>query len=243
MSQSKKKKFIVDPSKIRSFEKNPERKGKPQRHNKHTTTLEDKKGVILANMFILRKSWFLSSLWIKTPETINKDALKSAWQTRWKKQKKNKPLPNEKTMKPNWLNVEKAINFFISHSKIAIKPAIDKVSKDTITRIKFTEKSKKLKRIIKKIPAVTRVEEWTKEETGVGAAIAAGNQDEKGNWALLVIKVKIKITDKRKDLCFKLIKFQSPRKYISPKLIKKNISPKRLVRNVSIPALLLEKLI
>ena len=33
-------------------------------------------------------------------------------------------------------------------------------------------------------PAVTKVEEWTKAEIGVGAAIAAGNQAEKGNWAL-----------------------------------------------------------
>lgn len=39
-----------------------------------------------------------------------------------------------------------------------------------------------------KIPAVTKVEEWTKAEIGVGAAIAAGNQEEKGNWALLVEK-------------------------------------------------------
>jgi len=27
---------------------------------------------------------------------------------------------------------------------------------------------------------VTRVEEWTREEMGVGAAIASGSQDEKG---------------------------------------------------------------
>ena len=39
-------------------------------------------------------------------------------------------------------------------------------------------------------PAVTRVEEWTSEETGVGAIIAAGNQEEKGIWALLVIPAK-----------------------------------------------------
>jgi hypothetical protein len=30
------------------------------------------------------------------------------------------------------------------------------------------------------MPAVTRVEEWTKEDTGVGAAIAAGNHAENG---------------------------------------------------------------
>jgi hypothetical protein len=42
-------------------------------------------------------------------------------------------------------------------------------------------------RIIRKIPAVTRVEECTRAETGVGAAIAAGSQAENGIWALLVI--------------------------------------------------------
>lgn len=36
-------------------------------------------------------------------------------------------------------------------------------------------------------PAVTRVDEWTREDTGVGAAIAAGNHAEKGIWALFVI--------------------------------------------------------
>lgn len=35
-------------------------------------------------------------------------------------------------------------------------------------------------------PAVTRVEEWTRADTGVGAAIAAGNHLEKGICALLV---------------------------------------------------------
>lgn len=48
----------------------------------------------------------------------------------------------------------------------------------------------KLKRINKYTPAVTKVEEWTKAETGVGAAIAAGNHDEKGICALLVIAAK-----------------------------------------------------
>lgn len=50
-----------------------------------------------------------------------------------------------------------------------------------------------LNRIRRKTPAVTRVEEWTRDETGVGAAIAAGSQEEKGIWALLVIKVTINI--------------------------------------------------
>jgi hypothetical protein len=41
-------------------------------------------------------------------------------------------------------------------------------------------KNNELKRISKYTPAVTKVEECTKAETGVGAAIAAGSQDEKG---------------------------------------------------------------
>lgn len=45
--------------------------------------------------------------------------------------------------------------------------------------------------MVKKTPAVTKVEECTKDETGVGAAIAAGNQAEKGIWALLVKALKI----------------------------------------------------
>lgn len=36
-------------------------------------------------------------------------------------------------------------------------------------------------------PAVTSVEECTRAETGVGAAMAAGSQVEKGIWALLVV--------------------------------------------------------
>jgi len=52
----------------------------------------------------------------------------------------------------------------------------------------------KLKRIIKNKPAVTKVEECTKAEIGVGAAIAAGNQEEKGKIADLVIVPNSKIS-------------------------------------------------
>jgi hypothetical protein len=40
---------------------------------------------------------------------------------------------------------------------------------------------------------VTRVEEWTKAEIGVGAAIASGSHGEKGYRALFVINVKTNI--------------------------------------------------
>ena len=52
------------------------------------------------------------------------------------------------------------------------------------------------------MPSVTSVEEWTKDETGVGAAMAAGNHAEKGNWACLVKEDRIKrsMIDKDKYL-------------------------------------------
>lgn len=46
-------------------------------------------------------------------------------------------------------------------------------------------------RINRYTPAVTSVEEWTRADTGVGAAIAAGSQAENGTWALFVIAAKI----------------------------------------------------
>jgi len=58
----------------------------------------------------------------------------------------------------------------------------------------FKEASKKFIRIKRYTPAVTKVEEWTKEETGVGAAIAAGSQAENGICALLVEAARHKIT-------------------------------------------------
>ena len=48
-------------------------------------------------------------------------------------------------------------------------------------------------RNIKNTPAVTSVEEWTNEDTGVGALMAKGSHLEKGNWALFVNAAIIKI--------------------------------------------------
>jgi len=85
--------------------------------------------------------------------------------------------------------------FFISISNIAAAPANNIVIipiKSNLLVLFELEKTK-FKRTIKYTPAVTRVEEWTSAETGVGAAIAAGNQAEKGIWALLVQADNIKI--------------------------------------------------
>jgi hypothetical protein len=71
-----------------------------------------------------------------------------------------------------------------------------------------------LRRIKRKTPAVTRVDEWTKDETGVGAAMAAGSQAENGIWALLVLIV-VNRSNRNKDEKLKFLsekerKFQDP---------------------------------
>lgn len=96
-------------------------------------------------------------------------------------------------------------------------------------------------RINKYTPAVTNVEEWTKAETGVGAAIAAGSHAEKGTWALLVIaEITIKYLSKSDKLfVIKLLyTYVHEPTYINIEiLINSPTSPNRLVIAVSIPAL------
>jgi len=97
---------------------------------------------------------------------------------------------------PSCLRVDKAITFFISHSAIAANPAVHAVIAAANSKIYSragTNFSEGKNRIKIKIPAVTRVEEWTRAETGVGAAIAAGSHLIKGNCALLVIAATINI--------------------------------------------------
>lgn len=103
------------------------------------------------------------------------------------------PIDKIIIINPNCLNVDKAIIFFKSNSKFAAIPAINIVNPATNKRTCPLKelKNKTLNRINKYTPAVTKVEEWTSAETGVGAAIAAGNQEEKGIWALLLLLLKL----------------------------------------------------
>jgi len=71
----------------------------------------------------------------------------------------------------------------MSNSVIALNPAIIIVKDARIDSIFENEgiwDKIGQKRNRRKTPAVTNVEECTNAETGVGAAIAAGNQEEKG---------------------------------------------------------------
>lgn len=82
---------------------------------------------------------------------------------------------------------------------------------------------------------MTKVEEWTRAEIGVGAAIAAGSQEEKGNWALLEIAATIRRTITILGNSSLEIKFQL--NFIVKILIeiKMAISPRRLEKIVIIP--------
>lgn len=84
------------------------------------------------------------------------------------------------------LKVDNAMIFFKSCSQFADILAYKAVILDEIiiTEIEI-ECGLFITRINKYTPAVTRVDECTKAEIGVGAAIAAGNQAENGNCALL----------------------------------------------------------
>lgn len=119
---------------------------------------------------------------------MNNKALNSAWVNKWKNASLANPIAKILIIKPSWLKVDNAIIFFKSYSKLAPNPAINIVNPEINNKKIFNQLLKDLlNRINKYTPAVTRVDEWTKAETGVGAAIAAGNQEENGICALFVI--------------------------------------------------------
>lgn len=83
-------------------------------------------------------------------------------------------------------------------------------------------------------PAVTKVDEWTKADTGVGAAMALGNQVENGIWALFVNPaIDIIIIIIKKDEVKEKID-QLPELNINAPAIINLISPNRLIMNVDI---------
>jgi len=114
----------------------------------------------------------------------------------------------------------------------------------TIIRTNLWDMAKvSLNRKSKYTPAVTSVEECTKEETGVGAAMAAGSQAEKGIWALLVLAAirrvnrQISKPPHTEGACAQLKKFHLPRENTIAIENKIRTSPIRLVKAVRSPAL------
>ena len=85
---------------------------------------------------------------------------------------------------------------------------------------------------------MTRVDECTKADTGVGAAIAAGSHLENGSWALFVIAARRILTPKMFEYgdSHESKMFQCDVLRYQPILINKRTSPIRLVRAVIMPA-------
>lgn len=84
------------------------------------------------------------------------------------------------------------------------------------------------------------MEECTREETGVGAAIAAGSQAEKGTWALFVLAANTTIIINTLEIRESILhseNFHVPSIRERDKATIIKTSPIRLVKAVRLPAL------
>src|SRR5437870_13520748 len=100
------------------------------------------------------------------------------------------PTPTPMNMKPSWLTVEYARTFLMSYWKKPIDAAKMAVSTPTTATTVIAgglSAKRKFSRATMYTPAVTIVAAWISAETGVGPAIASGNQMYKGSCALLPV--------------------------------------------------------
>lgn len=178
---------------IGSLEKKAAANGIPLKEIEAETKVIKRNGLLKNEQPVNVNNWKLLKLWIIWPTLINIIALKKAWINKCNIAVIGMFIPNEIIITPSWLKVDNATTFFISFSNKAeiLAPII--VNTPIIKSSLLQEKHSLIHewRISKYTPAVTNVEEWTNAETGVGAAIAAGNHALNGTWALLVQAEKI----------------------------------------------------
>jgi len=144
---------------------------------------------------ILRLSCWENIECIINPIIRNRHLLKNACLIRWTKDKEIILSPILINNRAIWDKVLKATTFLKSISykavklerKIVILP-IQKIVVKLIHDGKIIWNFRS-----KNTPAVTKVDLWTKEDTGVGALIAFGSHALNGNWALFVLATKIRI--------------------------------------------------
>lgn len=171
---------------IKSFEKNPDVNGNPIRAMLVVPkTVDVNVEFIIEFDPIIRLSWYDDS-WIIIPAHKNIVDLKIAWIIKWEKAIIIELIEIANIIIAICLNVDKAMIFFISCSQFADILEYRVVALEIIISnniilgwILF------IIRININTPAVTKVDECTSAEIGVGAAIAIGNHAENGNWALL----------------------------------------------------------
>lgn len=163
-------------------------KGNPIRANKDKDIIIDSIGKEIFMFLILRISCSPPVWWITVPAARNIRDLNSAWINKWINANCIFPIIKIIIINLICLIVENAIIFFKSKDR---QPAIllrSIVKIEILRKIKLNVEFLIIGSIfINKItPAVTKVDEWTNAETGVGAAMAFGSQAEKGSWALFV---------------------------------------------------------
>lgn len=214
--------------------------GNPHKAVRENRVAIDIIGICLDVFPTWRRSCVCPKKLIVDPAHTNKSALNKAWVIRWNKVKFGIFKARLAIMTPSCLKVERATIFFRSCSAKATVPAINIVIEDMISKIwqKFGKEYRNgWKRYRRKTPAVTRVEEWTRAETGVGAAIAAGSHDENGTWALLVIAANIKSMATDVGSIRLIVKafhwFENKIRAMDKRI---STSPIRLVKAVIIPA-------
>src|SRR5712691_2496982 len=127
------------------------------------------------------------------PEPRNSSALKKACVTRWKMPALTAapPVPTARNMYPSWEIVEYARTFLMSHCLSAIVAANSAVNAPTPATTALDTgamANSRLQRATRYTPAVTIVAAWINAETGVGPAIASGNQVYRGICADLPVQ-------------------------------------------------------
>src|SRR5262249_8784425 len=93
-----------DPSaetRISSFEKNPEKGGKPAMAQVAIRNVQAVIGIFFHNPPMLRMSCSPLMAWMTDPDPRNKQALKNAWVTRWKMPAVNAPTPTPMNKNPD----------------------------------------------------------------------------------------------------------------------------------------------
>lgn len=220
---------------IISFEKNPDMKGIPINDILVIPNTVCVSGIDEEFIPIIRISWYEYS-WIIVPAHKNIVDLKKAWIIKWKKARLIALIEIENIIIAICLNVDNAMIFLRSCSQLADILAYSAVMDEVIIKIDIVLVWMLfINRNIMNTPAVTRVDEWTKAEMGVGAAIAAGSHAENGNCALFehaAISNNIIVSNVKFSFIFKFQFFVVVIIAIDIKII---ISPIRLLNKVIDP--------
>ena len=145
---------------IRSFEKNPARKGVPISAMFPTVRQEVVVGSVFCRPPIFRMSCSPFRLWMIDPEHRNSMALKKAWVEICRKASCGRFSPMVTIISPSWLDVEKAMIFLMS---FCVRAHVAANSVDIAPRHRHRVRavlllvSRGWERISRKIPATTIV--------------------------------------------------------------------------------------